>query len=401
MNAGFDKFSWLNAIRSDEDLAAGIKFLLQNIALVYMRHGGTDELYARQIVIAEQLGVSDRQIRRAYADARDRHYFVLVERGRGRGREVPDRYRLVIPAAENPDSVAGNNSEKPDRVVRNKREKNRTESAEKPDRVVRNNEEKPDSFVQKTGQFRPQPPTLTSENEPSQGEEQGDKYQGEEQGGGGENHEPPNLTAVPDSADVPLPAFIPNGEIEQWIEPTLGGITPPSPYCAQHPNGGTEKDCGPCGGRRRHRERWDRSEAGIEWNYENDKRVAMRLADRHQLSTSERNFLNTQALKNRQPSPKEQRIMRTLAKKTDGSPNPLLSLPAAPPMREIAEVAKPDDAAALARIAAGLEGRGLNGHPAGDRQGGEEHQPPAAALNGAGALVAKVTPPSPNGGWCR
>lgn len=100
MSGGFDKFAWISAIRADEDerLSVGIKYVLQNIALVYVRHNGVGDLYARQETIAEKLKVSPGQVKKAYKVANARGYFVLQEaRQRGRGHHGADRYRLQVP----------------------------------------------------------------------------------------------------------------------------------------------------------------------------------------------------------------------------------------------------------------------------------------------------------------
>lgn len=98
--SGFDKFAWIDAIRDDDDkrFSAGVKYVLQNIALVYVRHNGAGDVYARQETIAAKLKVSLSEVKKAYKVAKQRGYFVLAEaRQRGRGHHSPDRYRLQVP----------------------------------------------------------------------------------------------------------------------------------------------------------------------------------------------------------------------------------------------------------------------------------------------------------------
>ncbi|WP_445160961.1 hypothetical protein ACTXG5_22900 [Mycobacterium sp. Dal123C01] len=51
------------------------------------------------------------------------------------------------------------------------------------------------------------------------------------------------------------------------IEPTIGGITPPSEFCAAHQPNGTEGDCHPCGRARRYRwNTWPLTDDGMTYN---------------------------------------------------------------------------------------------------------------------------------------
>jgi hypothetical protein len=94
--SGFDKFAWLRAIRDDEELSDGEKYVLQNVALWYLKNG-QDVVHVRQATAAELLKVSIRLVQKAYAAARRLGYFALqAGRERGRGGKS-DSYRLAIP----------------------------------------------------------------------------------------------------------------------------------------------------------------------------------------------------------------------------------------------------------------------------------------------------------------
>jgi hypothetical protein len=256
--AGFHKFDWIAAIRHDERLGDGIKYVLQNIALVYLKHDGNGLLYARQSTVADELRVTTRQIQKAYAEAKRLRYFELVtERTRGRGHYTADTYQLVIP--EQCSSI-----KRPERIDR----KTRTDRQKDPNNV-RKRPERVDS--------------VTSTNLTIKGGEQGEK-QGGEQG--------TTPTPLPSAGDPPLAALAqsdpapaplahgnPYGEplnhqdVEHqwgWVEylernyPDLKGIVDHPPmYCDKHPIGTTD-DCGACKGRRKLLERWQ--EAKDDWN---------------------------------------------------------------------------------------------------------------------------------------
>lgn len=98
----FDKFAWLDAIRQDDSLAPGVKYVLQNIALLHTRHNGDPKFYARQNTVAEELKVSVRLVKTAYCAARDGGYFVLDGAKRSRGRGNYDTYLLQVPANSQP-----------------------------------------------------------------------------------------------------------------------------------------------------------------------------------------------------------------------------------------------------------------------------------------------------------
>ena len=92
----FDKFAWLKAVRDDEKLSDGEKYVLQNVALWYLRNGA-DVVHVRQATAADLLKVSIRLVQKAYAAARRLGYFT-VQAGRERGRVgKSDSYRLAIP----------------------------------------------------------------------------------------------------------------------------------------------------------------------------------------------------------------------------------------------------------------------------------------------------------------
>lgn len=96
--SGFDKFEWIKAVRDGGELAPGVKYVLQNIALEWVLNSGDGALYVRQARVAEVLCVSIRQVKNAYADARRLGYFVRVKRRQsGARRHAPDQYRLTIP----------------------------------------------------------------------------------------------------------------------------------------------------------------------------------------------------------------------------------------------------------------------------------------------------------------
>jgi hypothetical protein len=92
--------AWIKAIRYDERMPEGVKYVLQNIGWTYPGPNG-DLLYARQTTIADELRVSIRLVKKAYAEAKRLGYFVSVKRAaRGRGLHSPDTYKLVIPRSD-------------------------------------------------------------------------------------------------------------------------------------------------------------------------------------------------------------------------------------------------------------------------------------------------------------
>jgi hypothetical protein len=247
----FDKFAWLDAIRDDDDLAPGVKYVLQNIALVYLRHNGDAEFYARQDTVAEELQVSVRLVKTAYREARDRRYFVLATAKRSRGRGKYDRYVLQLPA-----NTKGVDSAPFDGVkgARNG-DKRGTKCAEKGHEVsikgARQN-------------------AVTSEKQEEAVKEKQVLSRKREAGGGAASRalvpvsEHTLTTQSLERATAPpppSPPYLPSAE-----EPALGGITPPSRYCRKHQPFGPDDDvnCHGCGRARINRDRtWPTTDDGL------------------------------------------------------------------------------------------------------------------------------------------
>jgi hypothetical protein len=69
---------------------------------------------------------------------------------------------------------------------------------------------------------------------------------------------------IPNSG-LPNP-YLHLGFVSSVTEPPLGGITPPSRYCAKHQPSGTDESCWPCGNARRYRDQeWPITERGREY----------------------------------------------------------------------------------------------------------------------------------------
>ena len=107
---GFDfeaKRAWMNAVVRDRALKPFTIIILQNIARIYVKHTGPVHerglLFPHQAVIAKRLNIDERQIRRAFADAKNR--YLVLDRPRKRGTSEPDRWRLVMPEVQ--DNLSG------------------------------------------------------------------------------------------------------------------------------------------------------------------------------------------------------------------------------------------------------------------------------------------------------
>jgi hypothetical protein len=247
----FHKFDWIAAIRHDEQLSDGLKYVLTHIALVYLKHGGNGLLYARQSTIADELNTDIRQVQRAYAAAKRLGYFVKVKRAaRGRGLHAPDSYRLAIP--DLPDNMSAR-SDLPDKPADLP-----DKSADLPDKSA--------DLPDKSADLPDIANSLTSDSDTIKGGEQGIEQGGEE----GTTPPPhssegnPPLASLAQSSNPygqPLPVnhmgssrVDPNRLVlrpltwHEFISTGTGWGVPeeqPSRYCDKHPND-TDQPCIPC-----------------------------------------------------------------------------------------------------------------------------------------------------------
>ncbi|WP_155764628.1 hypothetical protein [Mycobacterium intracellulare] len=94
--SGFDKFTWIRAVRDDHRFTIGEKYVLQNLAWTYPKNGSA-ELYVRQENAAARLGVSIRKVKDSYSKARELGYLVLADqRHRGKRGDF-DTHELRMP----------------------------------------------------------------------------------------------------------------------------------------------------------------------------------------------------------------------------------------------------------------------------------------------------------------
>jgi hypothetical protein len=244
MAEDFDKFAWLDAVRDDERLPVGVRYVLQNVALVYVLHDGDGMLYARQSTIVDRLKVSARLVKAAYADARRLGYLVLVaERRRGRGQHWPDTYQLRMP----PEIGARFAPISEEIGARN--DQNRCTKRQKK--------------VHETSEIGARADALTSENYHIKGEEQGIKKGGEE----GYSPPPPSQGQPKTAHPVTSVFDIWSGYVDLVNQESEAAIPvePPSRFCQRHP-AGTDDPCRPCGQQRVLRENWDEEHAlFMEW----------------------------------------------------------------------------------------------------------------------------------------
>ena len=231
--SGFDKFAWMKAVCDEQDakFTEGVKYVLLGIALFYPRHGGEGLVWSAQQSIAEDLNVSERLVKTAYAAARHRGYFVLTaERKRGRGHHAGNTYRLVIPQKSSADPA-----------------RNTEESGAQNDG---NTCTKPPEYVHKTTVIRAR---NDSENAPPAAE-RGPEYV--------------------KTMDITMDKRMERASVTTVR--TVVNTPPPTPFCDEHP-GGTADNCRGCLVKRKHYEHWQTTDEGIRYAVQQDtKKRAMK-----------------------------------------------------------------------------------------------------------------------------
>lgn len=128
------KFDWMRAVLQEPRFSAASVRVLMWVAITnVLNTEGTFNV--TQKTIAENLGVTERTVRRAFAEAREFGFWELIEdRQRGPGHHQGDAYALVLPE-QLPDESVRYLAELPDNPVRN----DRTISSELPDNLVHEN----------------------------------------------------------------------------------------------------------------------------------------------------------------------------------------------------------------------------------------------------------------------